>query len=664
MPVDRSMESGEPLTRSRSGTLLLAAGLVTALGSAGVLVFAEDLRLMRLAIVAALWAALAGAFIAARYRGQSDERAEQVADLQAVYELELEREIAARREYEMQVEAQVRAEMEQQSRRDLDALRGELRSLRQTLESLMTGEVMVERYALQAEATRMRPLSERQTPVKRLAAAGGGAEPVTQQLDRIIDVFPVPGRGPDPTPPTQAIPLRPVAQQRAETRSERSDSAMAKVTPRAARAKVQRSRQPTAAERSEPALPRVDPRAQRTEVRPVPPTRSELSQPAMPPSRPPTRSEFSQPAMPPTRSELSQPAMPPSRPQTRQPTRSELSQPAMPPSRPQTRSEFSQPAMPPSRPPTRSELSQPAMPPSRQPTRPQARPQTRSERSEPAMARVEPPPMDPRPPTRSELSQPAMPPSRPPTRAERSEPAMARVEPPQTPPPLPRRGDRPERPPWPTSAKPQREVAEIVPDRPSVPPAWADRPSLEFAPLPDPARAVTPPAGVPLRMSDVEQPRRAPVTPNTPLPMPEAANMPAPPRRNRRQEHPAEVSDRWFVRDTFPEEPPRNGRHASGPIENPGGRRRRDEPQPEPSRHGRPEETGGRRRRAEEPGGGRRRAEDSQWQELAAWDPVVRATQGSRRAPEPTGGQPKSVADLLAAYNAETPRRRRRRDDQ
>lgn len=200
MPLARTGESDEPSTRRRGGRLLLVAGAVTALGAASVLVLTDDLRWLRLGVVAALWAALVGAFIAARYRGQVAEREDRAADLQAVYELELEREIAARREYELQVEAEIRAEVDEQSRRDVAALRDELRTLRQTLENLLGGEVLVERYALQAQATRMRPLQEAQR--KRLPAAVNGPppEPVTEQFDRVTELRPV-KTGPRAVPP-------------------------------------------------------------------------------------------------------------------------------------------------------------------------------------------------------------------------------------------------------------------------------------------------------------------------------------------------------------------------------------------------------------------------------------------------------------------------------
>src|SRR5437879_8129320 len=91
-------------------------GLALALAATLALVLADDIRYLRLGIVAALWAALVGAFLAVKYRKQATSTEEVVAQAQEVYELELEREIAARREYELEIEAETRSRAETQSR--------------------------------------------------------------------------------------------------------------------------------------------------------------------------------------------------------------------------------------------------------------------------------------------------------------------------------------------------------------------------------------------------------------------------------------------------------------------------------------------------------------------------------------------------------------------
>ncbi|WP_156755075.1 DUF6779 domain-containing protein [Actinokineospora pegani] len=152
--------SGERDDRAPMARLLLVAGLVLAAGATAVLVFGESLKWMRLGVVAALWAALAGTFVAARYRKQAADRAASTAELRKVYELELEREVAARREFELETAAEAKRTAEEKSAADLHALRSELKDMRDYLQSLLGGEVLVERIALHAEAIRMRGLAE------------------------------------------------------------------------------------------------------------------------------------------------------------------------------------------------------------------------------------------------------------------------------------------------------------------------------------------------------------------------------------------------------------------------------------------------------------------------------------------------------------------------
>lgn len=144
--------------RGRSGVRpWLIAGLVCAVAATAALVFSQDVRWLRLGIVAALWAALLGAFLAGRYRRQADHALDEADQAQELYELELEREIAARREFELEVESELRRDLEAESRSDLDSLRAEIATLRSNLERLLGGEFTYERVALTAQSTRMRP---------------------------------------------------------------------------------------------------------------------------------------------------------------------------------------------------------------------------------------------------------------------------------------------------------------------------------------------------------------------------------------------------------------------------------------------------------------------------------------------------------------------------
>ncbi|MGI5994038.1 MAG: DUF6779 domain-containing protein, partial [Saccharomonospora viridis] len=86
----------------------LAVGFLLAIGATLALVLTDDLRWIRLAVVAALWAALIGALMAAKYRKQAALSEKSAVKAQRIYELELQKEIAARREHELEVEAETR----------------------------------------------------------------------------------------------------------------------------------------------------------------------------------------------------------------------------------------------------------------------------------------------------------------------------------------------------------------------------------------------------------------------------------------------------------------------------------------------------------------------------------------------------------------------------
>jgi hypothetical protein len=124
----------------RPGWVLLTALLVLAMGASSALVFTNKVELLKLAVILALWAAVAGAFVSVLYRRQSDADQSRVRDLKLVYDLQLDREISARREYELTVESQLRrelaSELRAQAADDLAALRAELNSLRTSLEIL------------------------------------------------------------------------------------------------------------------------------------------------------------------------------------------------------------------------------------------------------------------------------------------------------------------------------------------------------------------------------------------------------------------------------------------------------------------------------------------------------------------------------------------------
>ncbi|TRW80038.1 hypothetical protein FK535_20440 [Mycolicibacterium sp. 018/SC-01/001] len=135
----------------RPGWILMTALLVLAIAASSALVFTDRVELLKLAVILALWAAVVAAFVSVIYRRQSDSDQAKVRDLKLVYDLQLEREISARREYELTVESHLRrelaSELRAQSADEVAALRAELAALRANLEFLFDADLS-ERPAL------------------------------------------------------------------------------------------------------------------------------------------------------------------------------------------------------------------------------------------------------------------------------------------------------------------------------------------------------------------------------------------------------------------------------------------------------------------------------------------------------------------------------------
>lgn len=134
----------------------MTALLILAIGASSVLVFTSRVELLKLAVIVALWAAVASAFVSVIYRRQSDVDQARARDLKLVYDLQLDREISARREYELTVESQLRrelaSELRAQAADEVAALRTELSALRTNLEILFDSDLS-HRPALETESS-------------------------------------------------------------------------------------------------------------------------------------------------------------------------------------------------------------------------------------------------------------------------------------------------------------------------------------------------------------------------------------------------------------------------------------------------------------------------------------------------------------------------------
>jgi hypothetical protein len=140
----------------RPGWPLLTALLVLAIVASSILVFTNKVELLKLAVVIALWAAVVSAFISFIYRRQADVDQARARDLKLVYDLQLDREILARREYELSVESQLRreltSELQAQASDEVANLRAELAALRANLELLFDTDLQ-HRPALETDRT-------------------------------------------------------------------------------------------------------------------------------------------------------------------------------------------------------------------------------------------------------------------------------------------------------------------------------------------------------------------------------------------------------------------------------------------------------------------------------------------------------------------------------
>ncbi|MBF6087509.1 DUF6779 domain-containing protein [Nocardia cyriacigeorgica] len=158
--VSPSRTSSSPRRRDYAGKLFIGALILLGLVASIFLIFSDSVQFIRIGLVAALWAAVLGALAATKYRKESTVDKAKVRDLQKVYELQLDREISARREYELGVEARVRQEVGADAA-EMAALRAELTMLRQSLQRLFDGDLPMDRPALHADAVRVQELTGR-----------------------------------------------------------------------------------------------------------------------------------------------------------------------------------------------------------------------------------------------------------------------------------------------------------------------------------------------------------------------------------------------------------------------------------------------------------------------------------------------------------------------
>jgi hypothetical protein len=194
-------------SRGGKATVLWVCALVPAAAATVVLVLSNDVRLLRLGLVAALWATLIGAFAVARLRHRVVAHDGRVAELQRVYELELEQEVAARREFELEAENEAYHRVAKESQSEIQALRGELRNLRESLERTVGGDPLL--GSRRAESPRVWSLADPTASNQAVHPHPGWAtppgsmpsvEPNTRLIGRLDPQATDPGRPSVPAP--------------------------------------------------------------------------------------------------------------------------------------------------------------------------------------------------------------------------------------------------------------------------------------------------------------------------------------------------------------------------------------------------------------------------------------------------------------------------------
>ncbi|MFW0797565.1 DUF6779 domain-containing protein [Gordonia sp. CPCC 205515] len=148
--------SEEPRRSGRSaGQWLLGLLIVLAIVASILMVFSDQLSVTgSLAVIAALWAAVIGAILVTKFRRQAESAESKSRDLRLVYELQLEREIAARRQYELDVETTIRKEVSAETGEEISELKAQVMALRASLEMLLGESLPDPRVALPSEKLR------------------------------------------------------------------------------------------------------------------------------------------------------------------------------------------------------------------------------------------------------------------------------------------------------------------------------------------------------------------------------------------------------------------------------------------------------------------------------------------------------------------------------
>lgn len=146
-----------------TGSIILIVLVVLAIIASIVMLIASSTAALKIALLAALWAAVGGIFLVSRYRNQVKDREDEMYVREDLYHAEMEK-LRAQQETSKVIER-----LENSSDIDMDVLaeiKAELASIREQLEELSGREFTYEPAALQAEARRILEIEARAKAAK------------------------------------------------------------------------------------------------------------------------------------------------------------------------------------------------------------------------------------------------------------------------------------------------------------------------------------------------------------------------------------------------------------------------------------------------------------------------------------------------------------------
>ena len=161
-------EGGTRLPQSRSESadaggglskLLMAALIALALVASLLMLFLDSDLWLKIAVIAALWAAFLGAVLVNRYSSALSAERQRIDQMERSHDSELRREQSEHRQREAELESSYAQQMREQRDAHLEQLRHELAVMRQQLSSMTGRDYETEQASVHARSERVRELS-------------------------------------------------------------------------------------------------------------------------------------------------------------------------------------------------------------------------------------------------------------------------------------------------------------------------------------------------------------------------------------------------------------------------------------------------------------------------------------------------------------------------